>query len=44
MLLLSLFFLFVNFTTSAKPLSLLFWGVIFVGCGYKLFLAKAKNT
>lgn len=46
MALISMFFLFIGLTSStAKPLMLLFWGVILLACVYKLFLkgSPVKN-
>jgi hypothetical protein len=46
MALISMFFLFIGVTSStAKPLMLLFWGVLFLTCLYKLFLkgSRVKN-
>jgi len=37
-LIISAFFLYIGLTSpSAKPVMLIFWSVIFVLCGYKLF-------
>lgn len=40
--LISIFVLFIGFTSStAKPVMLVFWGVILLACVYKLFLKSS---